>query len=128
MLSHRIGCSKVKSRYQALNHWLVGIDPVRVATLAKNPTFYILNRIKADLYGMCEIAHIQLPFSLDQIPLFISQLNKAIKVISCFQNVVSGNKHNYARNPKTPTENTIHQIIDTKVLKKRKTIFSHYSY
>ncbi|KAI9030962.1 hypothetical protein CLU79DRAFT_363397 [Phycomyces nitens] len=147
MLSDRIGCGKVKAQYQAPNHRLVGIDLMRVATLAKNAsdkhklkcifaflvvgknaTFYILDRTKSDLYIMCEIAHIQLPFSLDQIPLFIPQLNKVIKVISCFQSAVNGDKHNYAQNPITLTENTMHQIIDTKVFKKRKATFSHYSY
>ncbi|KAG2201425.1 hypothetical protein INT47_001474 [Mucor saturninus] len=79
-LGDRIGCGEVKAQYLALNHLLVGIDLVRVATLAKdasdkhklkstlaflvvgkNATFYIIDRAKTDLYTMCEIAHIQLP-------------------------------------------------------------------
>jgi hypothetical protein len=36
MLGDRIGCGEVKAQYQALNHRLVGIDLVRVATLAKD--------------------------------------------------------------------------------------------
>jgi hypothetical protein len=39
---------------------------------------------------MREIAHIQLLFSFDQVPLFISQLNKVINIITCFQSVVNG--------------------------------------
>jgi hypothetical protein len=33
-LDDRIGCGEVKAQYQALNHRVVGIDLVRVATLA----------------------------------------------------------------------------------------------
>ncbi|KAG1468010.1 hypothetical protein G6F56_004083 [Rhizopus delemar] len=92
--------ASINIMHGALFHRLVGIDLVRVATLAKdtsdkhklkyifaflvvgkNATFYIINRAKTDLYTMCEIAHIQLPFSLDQVSLFISQLNKVIKVV-----------------------------------------------
>ena len=69
---------------------------------------------------MCEIAHIQLPYSLDQVPLFISQLNEAINVISCFQSVEKGDSHNYAQNPVTLTDHSMHQIIDSKILKKKK--------
>ncbi|KAI8370052.1 hypothetical protein EDC96DRAFT_440283, partial [Choanephora cucurbitarum] len=36
LLSDRIGCGEVKAQYQALNHRFVGIDLVRVATLAKD--------------------------------------------------------------------------------------------
>lgn len=36
LLSNRIGCGEVKAQYQALSHWLVGIDLVHVATLAKD--------------------------------------------------------------------------------------------
>lgn len=77
---------------------------------------------------MCEIAHIQLPFSLDQVPLFISQLNKVIKIISCFQSVVNGDTHDYAQNPVTLTDHTMHQVTDAKISKKRKAIFSHYNH
>ncbi|KAG1147172.1 hypothetical protein G6F37_004712 [Rhizopus arrhizus] len=147
LLSDRIGCGEVKAQYQALSHRLVGIDLVRVATLAKdasdkhklksifaflvvgkNATFYIINRAKTDLYTMCEIAHIQLPFSLDQVPLFISQLNKVIKVITCFQSVVNGDNHDYAQNPVTLTDHIMHQVTDAKISNKRKAIFSHYSH
>ncbi|KAI9490969.1 hypothetical protein BDB00DRAFT_835384 [Zychaea mexicana] len=77
---------------------------------------------------MCEIAHIQLPLSLDQVPLFISQLNRVIDVITCFQSVVNGDTHNYVQNPVTLTDHTMHQITDTKSSNKRKAIFSHYSH
>ena len=42
---------------------------------------------------MCEIAHIQLSYSLDQVPIFISQLNKATNVISYFQSAEKGDNH-----------------------------------
>ncbi|KAI8646618.1 hypothetical protein BD408DRAFT_409967 [Parasitella parasitica] len=96
--------------------------------VGKNATFYIINRAKPDLYTICEIAHIQFPFSLDQVQLFISQLNKVIMVITCFQCVVNGDTHDYAQNPVTLAKHTMHQVIDAKISNKRKAIFGHYSH
>ncbi|KAI7873802.1 hypothetical protein K492DRAFT_114737, partial [Lichtheimia hyalospora FSU 10163] len=125
-LSKRIGCGEVKAQYQSLNHRLVNIDLMRVAVLAKAAsdkhklkatftfivvgkyaTFYAFNRLQANLYTMSEIAHIQLPLSLDHVPIFISQVNKVAKVITCFQNILNSGNHNYANNPCTLTDNML---------------------
>lgn len=76
---------------------------------------------------MCEVAHTQLPLSVDQVPLYISQLNKVIKAITCFQSVANNN-HDYDHNPATLNDHTMHQIIDSKISNKRKAISSYYSH
>lgn len=77
---------------------------------------------------MCEVAHTQLPLSVDQVPLYISQLNKVIKAITCFQSVANNNNHDYDHNPATLNDHTMHQIIDSKISNKRKAISSYYSH
>ncbi|PHZ14348.1 uncharacterized protein RHIMIDRAFT_117296 [Rhizopus microsporus ATCC 52813] len=147
VLSKRIGCGEVKAQYQALNHRLVGIDLMRITVLAKAAsdkhklkeifaftvvgkyaTFYMFTRAQAYLYTMCEIAHIQLPLTLDHVPLFLSQLDKVVKIISCFQYTLNSGNHNYANDPSTLTDNMLHNVTDPKSSRKRKSITSHYNH
>ncbi|KAK4518417.1 uncharacterized protein ATC70_008634 [Mucor velutinosus] len=146
-LSKRIGCGEVKAQYQALNHRLVGIDLMRITVLAKAAsdkhklkeiftftvvgkyaTFYIFTRAQAYLYTMCEIAHIQLPLTLDHVPLFLSQLDKVVRIISCFQYTLNSGNHSYANDPFTLTDNMLHNATDPKSSRKRKSITSHYNH
>ncbi|KAI9487034.1 MAG: hypothetical protein EXX96DRAFT_614831 [Benjaminiella poitrasii] len=140
-LGKRIGCGELKAQYQAFNHRLVGIDLMRITVLAKTAsdkhkskdiftfnvvgkyaTFYVFNRAQTNLYTMCEIAHIQLPLTLDHVPLFLSQLDKVVKIISCFQFTLNSGNHNYANDPSTLTDNMFHNATDPKLLRKRKSI------
>lgn len=96
--------------------------------LGKYATFYIFTRAQAYLYTMCEIAHIQLPLTLDHVPLFLSQLDKVVRIISCFQYTLNSGNHSYANDPFTLTDNMLHNATDPKSSRKRKSITSHYNH
>ncbi|OAD74538.1 hypothetical protein PHYBLDRAFT_167945 [Phycomyces blakesleeanus NRRL 1555(-)] len=145
-LSKQIGSVEVKTQYRALNHRLVGIDLIRITALvnsasdkhrlkvifafiafAKYSTSYILHCVQTHLYTMCESAHIQPPLTFDQKPLFLSQVNKIIKAIACFQYIINSDNHNRVNGQTTLTDNILFHVTDPKLTRERKSITGHYN-
>ncbi|KAI9281924.1 hypothetical protein BY458DRAFT_429249, partial [Sporodiniella umbellata] len=97
-IGQAVGYGGVKPKSQVLNHKQVGKNLVCLALLAKNAidmyrseftyqhsffnchhvelghhaTFYLTDDTKNGFYPMVEIAHIQLPMCLKELPLFIA--------------------------------------------------------
>ncbi|PHZ11989.1 uncharacterized protein RHIMIDRAFT_292165 [Rhizopus microsporus ATCC 52813] len=132
---------------RALNHRLVGLDLVRVAHLAKiasdkhkaratfafivvgnHATFYLLCRAQYHLYTMSEVEHVQLPLALDEIPIFIAQLNKICNIIASFNYVLNCDSHDYGDHPPTLRDHLLLEAIDQRISRKRKSITSHYNH
>lgn len=53
--------------------------------IGKYAAFCIFTCPTKNIYTMCEIAHIQLSLTIDHVPLFLSQLDRIVKAISCLQ-------------------------------------------
>ncbi|KAF7722888.1 hypothetical protein EC973_002608 [Apophysomyces ossiformis] len=101
---------------------------VAFIVVGKYATFYIRNRAQTHICTMCEIAHIQLPLTLGHVPLFISQVNKVVKVIVCFQYILNSGNHNHGNSPTTLTDNMLYNATDPKLSRKRKSITNHYNH
>lgn len=61
---------------------------------------------------MCEVAYIQLPLILADIPLSITQLNEVSKVIASFEHVFSCGTHDYPNDPPTLDDHMLFDFID----------------
>ncbi|KAI8062680.1 hypothetical protein BC940DRAFT_369997 [Gongronella butleri] len=146
-IGDRIGVGEVKPQYQALNHRAVQKDLVRVAHLAKRAsddsarstifsflvvgdhmTVYLFQRQTSQLYTLVEVTHIQLPYTLGDIPAFLGQMTKIANVVSAFDYAVSANSHTHATHPHTLTDHQLQGIVDSRTSRKRKSVFSHYSH
>ncbi|KAL0083541.1 hypothetical protein F4703DRAFT_1738346, partial [Phycomyces blakesleeanus] len=147
-IGQTVGFGEVKPALQALNHKLVGKDLVRLALLAKNAidtyrskfvlsflvvghhaTFYLTDGTRNGLYPMVEIAHIQLPMSLKELPLFIAQADQLTLISSAFWSLCVDQKTNQQSSlMPTLSDNEIALIMDTHANRKRKASSSHYTH
>ncbi|ORX55692.1 hypothetical protein DM01DRAFT_1024899 [Hesseltinella vesiculosa] len=147
-IGQTVGYGEVKPASQALNHKLVGKDLVRLALLSKNAvdtyrskfvmsflvvghhvTFYLTDGTRHGLYPMVEIAHIQLPMSLKELPLFIAQADQLTTVSSAFWRLCVNQETNQQSSfMPTLSDNEIARIMDIQVSRKRKASTSHHNH
>ncbi|KAG0765947.1 hypothetical protein G6F24_004001 [Rhizopus arrhizus] len=147
-IGQTVGYGEVKPASQALNHKLVGKDLVRLALLSKNAidmyhskfvlsflvvghhaTFYLTDGTRNGFYPMVEIAHIQLPMSLKELPLFIAQADQLIIVSSAFWSLCVDQKTDQQSSlMPTLSDNEIATIMDIHTNRKRKASASHHNH
>ncbi|KAI8384411.1 uncharacterized protein BYT42DRAFT_544318 [Radiomyces spectabilis] len=145
-IGQTLGYGEVKPASQTMNHKLVGKDFVRLALLAKNAidryhskfvlsflvvghhaTFYLTDGTRNGFYPMVEIAHIQLPMSLKELPLFIAQADQLAMVSSAFWNLCVDQKPDQqSLIMPTLSDNEIASIMDIHTNRKRKAHTSHH--
>ncbi|SAL97565.1 hypothetical protein [Absidia glauca] len=147
-IGQTVGYGEVKPASQALNHKLVGKDLVRLALLAKNAidtyrskfvlsflvvghhaTFYLTDGTRNGFYPMVEIAHIQLPMSLKELPLFIAQADQLTIVSSAFWSLCVDQKTDQQSSLMPAlSDNEIATIMDIHTNRKRKASTSHHNH
>ncbi|KAI7861425.1 hypothetical protein BDF14DRAFT_1738722, partial [Spinellus fusiger] len=143
-----VGYGKVKPASQALNHKLVGKDLVQLVLLAKNAIdtyrnkfvlsflvvghhamFYLTDGTRNGFYPMVKIAHIQLPMSLKELPLFIAQADQLTIVSSAFWSLCIDQKMDQQSSlMPTLSDNEIATIMDIHTNCKRKASTSHHNH
>ncbi|KAI9282317.1 hypothetical protein BY458DRAFT_486626 [Sporodiniella umbellata] len=147
-IGQTVGYGEVKPASQALNHKLVGKDLVRLALLAKNAidtyhskfvlsflvvghhaTFYLTDGTRNGFYPMVEIAHIQLPMSLKEFPLFIAQADQLTIISSAFWSLCVDQKTEQQSSLMPGlSDNEIATIMDIHTDRKRKAGTSHQNH
>ncbi|ORE06839.1 hypothetical protein BCV72DRAFT_305154 [Rhizopus microsporus var. microsporus] len=147
-IGQTVGYGEVKPASQALNHKLVGKDLVRLALLAKNAidtyrskfvlsflvighhaTLYLTDGTRNGFYPMVEIAHIQLPMSLKELPLFIAQTDQLTIVSSAFWSLCIDQKMDQQSSlMPTLSDNEIATIMDIRTNRKRKANTSRHNH
>ncbi|RCI02738.1 hypothetical protein CU098_011620, partial [Rhizopus stolonifer] len=75
-------------------------------------TFYLLRRAQYHLYTMSEVEHVQLSLVLDEILIFIAQLNKVSNIITSFDYVLNCDSHDYDDHPPTLRRHLLLEAID----------------
>jgi hypothetical protein len=77
---------------------------------------------------MSEIEHVQLPLAVDEILVFIAQLNKICNIIASFDYVLKCGIHDYNDHPPTLRDHQLLEAIDQRTSRKKKSITSHYNH
>ncbi|KAG1447803.1 hypothetical protein G6F55_010941 [Rhizopus delemar] len=99
-----VGYGEVKSQAMVGDHYLVNLDLMRLATLGKNSineneltgnmsihivgpfiTFYLIQLNADGLYCMTELAHVQYPMSVSEVPAYLTNFSNLKNVLHVFQ-------------------------------------------
>lgn len=80
--------------------------------VGNHTTFYLLRRAQYHLYTMSEVEHVQLSLVLDEILIFIAQLNKVSNIITSFDYVLNCDSHDYDDHPPTLRRHLLLEAID----------------
>ncbi|CAO3607412.1 unnamed protein product [Cunninghamella blakesleeana] len=146
-----IGYGEVKQQSEASNHHSINKDLIRLGIFSKNSidinnvkgvlsmhivgqniTFYLTKLLYDGLYTMIELTNFNLPLSIDDLPGYLTNLDKVKNVLHVFNNEcnIMGLEHNIRINKvrSRPSMSTpeFERVIDKKINRKRKNITSHY--
>ncbi|KAG1450537.1 hypothetical protein G6F56_008320 [Rhizopus delemar] len=89
-----VGFGEVKRQSMAGNHYLVNWDLLRLAVFGPYITFYLI-KLQADgLYILTELARLQCPMSVMEVPAYLTNFSRLKNVIHTFENLCKPDKNN----------------------------------
>ncbi|KAI8060626.1 uncharacterized protein B0P05DRAFT_477782, partial [Gilbertella persicaria] len=143
------GFGEVKRQSMAGNHYSVNWDLLRLAVFGKNAingnklsgnlaihvvgpyiTFYLIKLHADGLYIMTELARLQCPMSVMEVPAYLTNFSRLENVVHTFENLCKPDNNNddissWRRDSLTSTDVMV--VLDKKKDRKRKNITRHYA-